>query len=76
MLVNGTNFIQFILSAKQQELEILKKNVDILFLIIMGNLSFVIIRFLFHLIKTLFKKSTVNFDGLATRIRFLWVGSR
>ena len=40
MMVNGTLFS--LLSAKQQELEILKKTVDILFLIIMGNFVFCI----------------------------------
>ena len=34
-MMNGT-----LLSAKQQELEILKKNVDILFLIVMANFVF------------------------------------
>jgi hypothetical protein len=37
MKVNGTYSL---LLAKQQELEILKKNVDILFLIIMGSFVF------------------------------------
>ena len=45
MMVNGTLFS--LLSAKQQELEILKKNVDILFLIVMGNFVFCIIIYSF-----------------------------
>jgi hypothetical protein len=37
-----------LLSAKQQELEILKKNVDILFLIVMGSFVFCIIIHIFN----------------------------
>ena len=57
-MMNGPLFS--LLSAKQQELEILKKNVDILFLIVMGNFVFCIIIYSFS-IKSLFLKINCKF---------------
>ena len=57
-MMNGPLFS--LLSAKQQELEILKKNVDILFRIIMGNFVFCINIYQFLINKSLLKKLTVR----------------